>query len=148
MIVLVQVLQPETLMYRLVGTLALAAVLAHTTFGCCLHHAHAEAVTGDGECASGAGGCGDEHSGHTDCACPHGREPSHGPCDRGQCSFVQPEVTGGPRVSSERQPLAPATSFPETTGTASRNTIDTIDRRRVGCCEPVRLHLLNQVLLI
>jgi len=39
-------------------------------------------------------------------------------------------------------------SLPKTMGTVSRSTIDAIDRRRVGYCEPIRLHLMIQVLLI
>ena len=148
MIVLAHVFQPETLMYRLVRALALAAVLVHITFGCCVHHAHAESVLGDGECAAGAGGCGEEHGDDHDRACPHRQEPSRGCCDRQPCSFVRPEVGGVLGVSIERHLLSVAASLTGTAGAASRSTIDAIDLRRVVRSEPVRLHLLNQVLLV
>lgn len=135
-------------MVRLVRVLALAAVFAHMTLGCCLHDLRAQAAAGGGASAC-AGGCGHEHHrGAGDSDRPHERSRSHKCCDHERCSFVRPEVTGDPRVACERELLSLAASLPQTTGTASRSTFDAIDPRCVGDREPIRLHLVFQVLLI
>jgi len=136
-------------MGRFVRMLALAAVLAHMTLGCCVHHLHAHAAAGGGGPACARDGCGHDHArGDHDGDRPQKRGPAHKGCDHERCSFVRPDVGGEPRPAGERQLLARAASLPETTAAASRSTLDGIDPSRVGCLEPLRLHLKNQILLI
>ena len=111
-------------MVHFVRTLELAAVLAHMSLGCCLHHARAQVASSSEASALHAGCCGHEHRGRDHSPAPHEKTPSQRCCDHEHCSFVPPEMTGAPRVTSARQPFALAASLPEATTAASQNAID------------------------
>ena len=153
MIVLAQVCQPETLMYRVVRVFALSAVLWHITFGCCLHHVHAHALVDGGDCAGAGVGTADRHAGHhadhdAACQCAHGDASSHGCCGGERCSFVRPEPEGNLEISLERHLVAVALPAMDSAGEASPTMADAIANDRAACPGPLRLYLANQVLLI
>ena len=140
-------------MRPLISLITAAAVLLHLGLGCCAHHTHASAGN---ECvipASLADAAADH--GHThghDHSVPDSNAPecpsdSHDGCHESHCSFL---VTGKTTIALDTlvTALTPSTLdtvFPQAGTSSSTDWVsDTGDHLRL----PVRLHLLNQVLLI
>lgn len=102
----------ETLMQRWTTCLTLAALLAHSVFGCCGHHAHAEAASfeiahgshsnadvGSADCGHGEHGCAGRHAdelradeqGHEEQGNHEEHEDDghhHDDCDETACQYV------------------------------------------------------------
>lgn len=125
--------------------LTIAAFAAHILMGCCAHHGHACEAT-----AQAVSECEDSAS-HEACPEGHGSDSGHhhhGPrdCQGGQCSFVLPSHGAGLSLSQ----LSPAFVVPLVVADVS--VVDAAAEQRLFIANrlllPVRLHLVNQVLLI
>jgi hypothetical protein len=141
--------QPESVMYRLLHTAAMAAVLAHMVFGCCLHHAHAQRAGSGMSMADHADRLRDHpadapHA--ADCCCDrHQESPDHEGCGGRDCFFVKPDD-----CSSDDLPTASDSGLPPAPIAANAGEFPRAVCRQAGNLRllPVRLHLVNQVLLV
>jgi hypothetical protein len=132
-------------MSRTVRSVALTAVLLHMTLGCCLHHAHATARQdcGEGTLLETARG-GDCHGPHSRPE-PCQRQPRHRLCDNARCVFTRPEPTDLFALLIVQQGLAPSgvvLGHPRLAGIAR------VEPSVSHLGPPLRLHLLNQALLL
>jgi len=143
------ILGNETVMHRLTHIVAGVTVVFHMMGGCCLHHAHAACA---GECrgapqAVDCRSC-DDH-GHADhYACPSERpQPHDHGCDTAPCVFVLPETQGVVRIA----PVEPLGSLPADVDArcpATQVAFHRADSWHPRLTGALRLHLLNQVLLL
>jgi hypothetical protein len=134
-------------MSRLVQRIAFSSVLVHMTFGCCVHHAHGEAVR---HCDKPDVVSCFPHEHCDSCAyrsSEQGESDHHG-CGELSCVFVRPERRVGPRLVPPPTLHALASSTSASFRLSPRHGLDIPDLGSVFCCLPVRLHLLNQILLI
>jgi hypothetical protein len=132
-------------MHRIVHSLAACVVLLHILGGCCWHHAHAES-TGCCEHSSHPAEANDLAEGDQDCT-GQGSHHSKDGCHEAGCVFVAPELRGVVIVVRSVQGL----SGPCPDVFAAASTISGRDPLGVppsGSGPPLRLHLLNQVLLV
>ncbi|OHB66296.1 MAG: hypothetical protein A2V70_12495 [Planctomycetes bacterium RBG_13_63_9] len=132
-------------MYRLVRSTSLAAVLLHMTFGCCWHHAHASAARHSTPEAVVEGRCHCHHDGHEDDGSPCDDPSGHQRCDGARCVFTRPESADSSTLRIDHLGLAPTRAI------ASVPTLDVIDGVDVTFWHvgpPIRLHLMNQALLL
>ncbi len=131
-------------MHRIVHSLAMSLVLYHVLVGCCWHHAHAESAEPSGETLQSPTCCQHHHEdGREPADLPH---PHDGGCDGESCDFVVPHIDGPPQLDE--------------TAVASLVDLDLASRIQPssgalgseipppGGLPPLRLHLLNQILLI
>ena len=140
-------------MSKLLSNLTAAALLVHALAGCCWHHGHdcrlaLAATERDGLAAA----ChyDDACGGHSHDQEPVGEEQRHGDdrCQTAPCAFVATQ--SGPTVPAslvqqrDVAAVAPATiaGCPEVYGGRGMPSLAAAD------CLPLRLHLLNRVLLI
>jgi hypothetical protein len=134
---------PKSEMHRLVQTVATCMLMFHMIGGCCWHHDHAD-CSGCGEetvCGPLTGDRVDvsdvERDTHT---CQNG-------CDEDECDFVLPgsrSVVKKVRVSLSVAVLTvPAIVVPS--AVSPRHSLE---GHLAGSSSPLRLHLLNQSLLI
>jgi len=131
----------EAFVQRFLFQLAFGSVLVHLVFGCCLHHAHAEA---EGTVSTGENACPcDHHDGH--CDQPGQRQPTDNGCEGTRCEFTrvesedtsdsltaQPSIVASFAAPNDQSPRGEQAAFSRT---------DAFPR-------PVRLHLLHQALLL
>jgi hypothetical protein len=134
---------------RLVQGLAFAAVLFHAVGGCCCHHAHAESLACQTEAAHDC----HRHADKGTCQENHGEdgrpaEHRHGDgCGEGPCVFVVPESNG---TLVYKPVLSPTAAIIQTDTTSLSSCL--LDRffgsPHARSSPPLRLHLLNQILLL
>lgn len=144
MAVVCRVLEPKTLMYRVLHKVVLFVLLVHMVFGCCLHHAHSHPLQPA-----------DEPCVETTCPWHHGQDdgngqpPQHRPggngCEGGRCVFTRPESGDTPQASLGAPCVPSICTVP---GPSALRGIDTADTAPDPFGPPVRLHLLNQALLL
>jgi hypothetical protein len=139
------VLNRESPMHGFIHHLALALVLFHMTAGCCLHHAHAECLAGCQDSPHWSGCCSEDEDHHP---CPAEKPHRHSTeCDGGECVFVVPETDSLVKLIGPFHPLVAV--FADRSGatpTAMARLLPTwLEPSR---SPPLRLHLLNQVLLV
>ena len=147
-------------MHKLVHNLALSMVLYHLMVGCCCHHAHADESGPHHDelaasCCShhGHGHSGHGHSGHgpqsegepSDPA--DGSDREHGGCDDTRCVFVVPNAGGAIRLVGPVNPLALLGFAPQPTAAVFATSFSR-ETPQPAVALPLRLHLLNQILLI
>lgn len=138
----------EAIMRRVVGIMAFAGVLIHILGGCCLHHAHADSLPSDPPQASHSCPCSGHHKHAPESSeDEHSRPDSH-ECDRHGCIFVvrQPG-TSVQRCMTWHQHL------PVVVGCLDPAQVSQADARwliapAILPNPPVRLHLLNRILLL
>ncbi len=137
-------------MYKLVHNLALSMVLYHLLVGCCCHHAHGNnSFPHHDELAATC--C--SHHDH----CDSSREKSnrstnepdreHGGCHDSQCVFVIPNPDSSARITSHVNPLVALGLAPQVTSRVYALCTPR-ESRQPSVAEPMRLHLLHQILLI
>lgn len=129
-------------MRRCFDQLLLACFVGHIVFGCCSHHAHAAAsnavATVETSCPCGSHSDTPKH--------PAGQQPCERQgCDHGRCVFVRAESVDDQRVSADFGMVALAAEWPRAVELAPT---DSIDAGRIHVAPFIRLHLLNQTLLI
>jgi len=129
---------------------AMYLVLTHMLVGCCWHHAHAEHVACCQEHSDAVffhrHEDGDHDTGDHDC--PHHDSPCHqNGCDEGECVFVVPEVDTTVKLIDGGHPLAIAPMEPFSGGSAKYPSASP-EAPPPSNPPPLRLHLMNQVLLI
>ncbi|NUQ61924.1 MAG: hypothetical protein HUU20_05525 [Pirellulales bacterium] len=142
-------------MYRLLHSIAMVAVLAHMVFGCCLHHAHGSCGTSFGDASFAAQSAGPHGLRspavveHTGCHChaadclSHENAPEHKGCDERDCVFIKPDD------SSSGDLFAPSIDglFPAPLAAHAGQSLR-VPCQPVAIPSPLRLHLMNQVLLV
>jgi hypothetical protein len=143
------VLHHESVMHRLTHILACVTVVLHVMGGCCWHHAHAACP---GDCrespqAVACRSCDDHgHGDHHACTGEHRHEHDHG-CDAAPCVFVVPE-TGGPLQIAPVQPLAALPAVVHVTCPPTHVAAHPVNSPHFHLSAGLRLHLVNQVLLL
>ncbi len=135
-------------MHKLVHNLTMILVLYHVVVGCCWHHGHVESP------APSVGGpintacCGHDHDGHHDGQNP--ADHSHqqgGECDDGMCFFVVPQVDGGAMaVDRPAFSINLGSNLSRQEGASPRCPLS--EPPPPAGIPPLRLHLVNQILLI
>ena len=155
-----KVFQPDSLLQRLVLGLALAAVLFHAVGGCCCHHAHAGFFTpgfstldpGLSTLPQAACDChrhvdkGTYQENHGEAGQPAAHRHGDG-CDKGPCDFVVPE-SNGIIVCKPVLSLTAAIIHTDTIALPSLLVNRSFDSPSARSGPPLRLHLLNQILLL
>ena len=132
-------------MHRLARILVTCTVLQHALLGCCWHHAHAERPGCCHDDSRPAATCDRSEHDH-DCACGHSH-PNEAGCGEGRCVCVLRKPPSVAELLVGADPLADAGSHVPTSGLAT------------GAVRPpqvlpsdsgplLRLHLLNQILLV
>ncbi len=135
-------------MHKTVHTLTMLLMLYHVLVGCCWHHAHAESPTSRADGSLNTACCGHDHGEHHD-----GQEPADRPhqqdgdCDDGMCFFVVPQADGGAELVDKP---APATGLCLDLHRQSRSSRGWPPNEAPppSGIPPLRLHLVNQILLI
>ena len=137
-------------MRAVVSSLTALAIFLHAVLGCCVHHAHASGPARPvvGTCGCHSHGDGDSHkqggqesprSGPLDDGCPSEK------CDEASCAFA---VAG--KVSVEKAWFQSAAL--DATITPIAQQFELLQRPEIThdptLSEPVRIHLLHQILLI
>jgi len=132
---------PRLGMHALFHRLAMCAVLLHTLGGCCWHHVHAGHSLGQVFAAC-------DHAEDDDRDQPHHR-PHHDPagCHEPGCAFVVPEYRTFVALLARLQPL-PSVSTDMSAAVSTALCRPELDAPPLAGRPSLRLHLLNQVLLI
>ena len=138
--------------HRLICNLTSAALLAHVLLGCCWHHghhcSHQLAAAAEVEVSHA---CGCAESGHEG---THSQEPvggcGHGDdgCQGARCMFVSAApgaAAAAPLVQHRDAVLLGLTAVDIS---PARSLLCGAPSLAAGCCRPLRIHLLHQVLLI
>lgn len=136
-------------MYRTLHTIAMAAVLAHMVLGCCVHHAHGEhsalgpSAAGREEC-SRDDSAGRPHAHHDGCG-SHEQGSGHEECGGRDCFFVKPD---GNNSSDDLIAWVDVAFFdpPAVGGVDLRLPLPLAHGPLFW--PGIRLHLVNQVLLV
>ncbi len=139
-------------MHKLVHNLTMFVVLYHLLVGCCCHHAHGVDTghwhdAGGSRCVSVAD---EERDSHRDCD-HHSGEPDSGGQRRGcheeHCVFVVLVTDGATRLVGQSYfPTSPGATF---TSVVFSSPVQQACRSLPHpCITPLRLHLMNQILLI
>ncbi len=129
------------------GVFPMAVTLAltvHTVFGCCLHHAHGFGHRANVPVAIGTACSGEHHHHHH----PSGDRSTTFPlqCNEGPCTFTGPDFTRRDDSFSAVFHILPPVSSVSLSPAPSR--IDATDGISGSLTATVRLHLLNQIMLI
>jgi hypothetical protein len=142
------VFQDDLRMHCFVRAFALTAVALHAIGGCCWHHTHAEHP---GSCdpsgAAVAWGLADESEHRYETGHRHPRQQDHG-CEGGCCDFVVPRVGQPDESSAGARPFVPAVAAGLSSHTSAHLPLDRGLAGRPGPAVRLRLHLLEQVLLL
>ena len=135
--------EPRISMARLVRIITAAVFAFHVMVGCCFHHAHAS----DCSCQTPTSKADATPDGQCPCSQNHDEHQGQHDCQGVKCSFVR---TANVTISKSLLMLCQAT--------AVSSTGDVPASRGVSCEQhslftarflwPVRLHLVNQVLMI
>ena len=137
-----QMTRPEYAMRRLLQRLLLLCFLVHMVFGCCWHHAHGS--THEAESAGARTGCPCSHHPEPSSDRPDPKPSGHRGCDIQRCVFTRTKSVAVDEPASIDGVAAAHLVWDLCAGGEIDATIPR--HQRVGA--PVRLHLLNQALLL
>lgn len=136
-------------MRKIVHSLTLLLVLYHTLVGCCWHHAHGEGQATRADSSHHVACCGHSHEGHD-----HGRDPSNPPdgndsgCDHGPCVFLVPPTGDGVGMTDQVAAGKGLCVDLFHGGILPADCCDISESPPPSGGPPLRLHLVNQILLI
>ena len=140
------------IVHRLICNLISAALLAHVLLGCCWHHGHhgsqqsaaAAEVEASHDCCCAESGQEGTHSQEPVGGCGHGDDG----CQGARCVFVsaRPGAAAAAPLVQHRDatPVAPTAADIS----AAHSPLCWAPSPAAGCCRPLRIHLMHQVLLI
>lgn len=131
-------------MRRLAHKITVLLVLYHATVGCCWHHAHAAPL----EPGRAGVKCCDHKHGHNEEQAPTPQpHPPGGGCDGENCDFVIPQVDAGTELVEQSASTDALCCKPSCATCACAKPLSHESPPPVGR-PPLRLHLMNQILLI
>lgn len=136
-------------MRKIVHSLTLLLVLYHSLVGCCWHHAHGEEQAPRTDASDDVTCCGHSHQGHD-----HGREPSEAPsrndtgCEHGKCVFFVPPTADVAGIADSVATSNGLYSDVLQDGIVRSKCSDVRESPPCSARPPLRLHLVNQILLI
>jgi hypothetical protein len=140
-------------MHKLIHNMTMCIVLCHLLAGCCWHHAHA-AEDEFWHHARGTMAAADAHTvsdEHGECVDHRNDQPDSSgrrrTCHEGHCVFVVPVIDGTSRLVGQVSLLArPAVT--DVVSVPTSCALESCRRPLHKSGTPLRLHLLNQILLI
>ena len=135
-------------MQKMVHSLTMLLVLYHTLVGCCWHHAHAAVPSDRAVAEVNATCCGHSHSDHhgSQESGDHSHRDGNG-CEQARCVFLIPAAdTGWDVFSSGGHSGVPCAELPHHNVLASNAA--TSESPPPSGLPPLRLHLVNRILLV